>query len=242
MPDQPVPASQHRQRHLGGWPASAEAWVAAQGTSGDWGRREVLDAPMLELTTGARRAVDIGCGEGRFCRLLSDRGTTTIGVDPVESLIERARRLDPDGDYRLGRAEELPVVDADADLVVAYLTLIDVPDLDAAVAEMRRVLVPGGRVVIANLTSFTTATPPDGVPTQPVEVHDYLVERPIEVEFSGVRVVNWHRPLSRYVQAFLDAGFVLEHLDEPAPAEDSPRAARYRLAPWYVTMAWRRDG
>lgn len=54
----------------GGWKASAKAWIADMGEQGDYGRRFVLDAPMIarlrRLNGG--RALDIGCGEGRFCR------------------------------------------------------------------------------------------------------------------------------------------------------------------------------
>ena len=59
-----------------GWEASADAWVASQGDEGDFGRRWVMDAPMLERVRRRlwRRALDVGCGEGRFCRMLKAEG------------------------------------------------------------------------------------------------------------------------------------------------------------------------
>ena len=129
------------------------------GEHGDWSRRYVLDAVMLEqaLAGTPAEALDVGCGEGRFCRLLNARGIRTVGVDPTPALLERARALDPMGDYRLGIGEALPAEDASYDLVVSYLTLIDIPDYQAAIGEMARVLRPGGSLLVANLTSFATA-------------------------------------------------------------------------------------
>lgn len=93
-----------------GWAASAAAWIVEQGQDGDYGRRFVLDAPMKERIEGRgfRNALDVGCGEGRFCRIMQRAGIRTTGIDPTEALLARARELDPDGDYRLGRAGGSP--------------------------------------------------------------------------------------------------------------------------------------
>jgi trans-aconitate methyltransferase len=71
-------------------------------------------------------------------------------------LLARARELDPDGNYRLGSAETMEF-DAEFDLVVSYLSLIDMPDLVGGSAKMVAALRPGGTLLIANLTSFNTA-------------------------------------------------------------------------------------
>ena len=64
-----------------GWDESAAAWIASQGEDGDHGRRYVLDRPMLEraVAAGAAPALDVGCGEGRFCRMLAERGRLAPG-------------------------------------------------------------------------------------------------------------------------------------------------------------------
>src|SRR3954447_12972017 len=143
----------------GGWSESAGAWIASLGDEGDFTRRYVTDPAMIARVEGRgfRAALDVGCGEGRFCRMLGQLGVAATGVDPTPRLIDEAVRRDPAGDYRIGRAEMLEFADARFDLVVSYLTLIDIPDIEQAVAEMERVLAPGGTLLIANLTSFTTA-------------------------------------------------------------------------------------
>src|SRR5690606_14307340 len=72
-------------------------------------------------------------------------------------LLQQARRRDPQGDYRQGVAEKLDFADGGFDLVVSYLTLIDIADIEAAIPEMARVLAPGGSLLIANLNPFLTA-------------------------------------------------------------------------------------
>jgi len=50
------------------------------------------------------RALDVGCGEGRFCRMMQALEISTVGVDPTRALTDRARLLDPLGEYRIGCA------------------------------------------------------------------------------------------------------------------------------------------
>jgi SAM-dependent methyltransferase len=120
-----------------GWDESAAAWIADMGTRGDYGREFVLDQPMIGRVKGRgfQRALDVGCGEGRFCRMLKELGVTAIGIDPTKVLVQHANQQDPEGEYRLGIAEALEFADRSFDLVVSYLTLIDIPDVGAAIAE-----------------------------------------------------------------------------------------------------------
>ena len=94
------------------------------GERGDWAREHVLDPVMLCRVAEGRfeRALDVGYGEGRFCRMLSAAGLAATGIDPTGPLIETARQRDPSGDYRLGEAGELEFEAASFDLVVSYLT------------------------------------------------------------------------------------------------------------------------
>ncbi len=213
-----------------GWEASAQAWIEVIGSEGDWGRRYVLDAPMLQRVRGRgiQSAVDIGCGEGRFCRMLKAEGIDCIGIDPTLALIEQARRCDLAGDYRIAGAESLPLQDASCDLAVFYLSLIDIAELDAALAEAHRVLKPGGSLLIANLQGFNTAAVGQG-------------ESVTWIAWQGIRIANHHRPLQRYLQALLSLGFELRHFAEPAPVGVAgDKADRYRRAPNFLLMEWER--
>ena len=230
------------QMENNGWDDSAEAWIADMGDKGDFSRRHVLDAPMLALARGRgfRTALDIGCGEGRFCRMLAAEGIATTGIDPTLRLLDAARTRDPQGNYLQARAEALPFADASFDLVVSYLTLIDIDDYAAAIAEMARVLRPGGSLLIANLNSFSTA----GDWTAEGKAAGFLIDNYLDSRaewesWNGILIRNWHRPFHLYMQALLKNGLRLAHFDEPAPTGgDAQQVARYRRAPWLHVMEW----
>lgn len=232
-----------------GWDDSARAWIESVGERGDWGREHVLDPVMMERIHAGRfrNALDVGCGEGRFCRLLKAAGIAAIGIDPTTQLLETARSRDPGGDYREGRAERLEFPDDSFDLVVSYITLIDIPDYKAAIAEMARVLKPGGALLLANLTGFTSACASRGWVRDDAgaylhyPVDRYLDEFPFWFEWSGIRVENWHRPLAAYMAAFLGNGLDLTFFAEPPPVSGGAAQQQIsRRVPWFVVMEWRK--
>jgi len=228
------------------WQTSADAWITDMGEYGDFGRRYVLDPVMLSraLLRSPKKALDIGCGEGRFCRMLKTRGIEVTGVDPTPALIAAARARDTDGSYVEAGAEHLPFRNEAFDLVVSYLSLIDIPDVQKAIPEMARVLNPGGTLLIANLNSFQTACA-GWVKGHTGErlyfpIDNYLQERSMLIEYRGIRVVNHHRPMSTYLRALLDTGLHLAYFDEPVPSAEAPgaKATSYRRVPWFHVMEW----
>jgi SAM-dependent methyltransferase len=231
-----------------GWADSAAAWIADMGEFGDYSRRFVLDQAMLDRIRdrGFRSALDVGCGEGRFSRILQTHGMRVIGIDPTDAFLLQARRMDPQGDYRHGRAECLAFPDGSFDLVVSYLTLIDITDAGHAIAEMARVLCPGGSLLIANLNSFSTASlpavrTPRGTMAPPFVIDHYLEERAEWVGWRGIRIRNWHRPLSTYMSLLLGQGLLLRHFAEPEPQGGDPAMAeRYRRVPYFLVMEWQK--
>lgn len=233
-----------------GWEDSAAAWIADMGEHGDFGRRYVLDPVMLPLAlaNGAKTALDVGCGEGRFCRMLTAGGIAVTGIDPTPSLIEHARKRDPEGTYVETDAANLPFGDGTFDLVVSYLSLIDMPDVAPAIAEMTRVLKPGGHLLIANLNGFNTAgqetdwSLDEHGKRKHFQIDHYLTESAAWVEWRGIRIRNHHRPLSTYMKLLLAQGLNLTHFDEPRPTADAPaaRAVDYVRAPWFMVMEWKK--
>jgi SAM-dependent methyltransferase len=232
-----------------GWESSAQAWIDSVGERGDWGREHVLDPAMLARVGNGRfrNVLDVGCGEGRFCRLLTAQGIATTGIDPTPALLETARKRDPGGDYRFGRAEQLDFESASFDLVVSYVTLVDIADFRTAIREMARVVRPGGVVLVANLNGFASAGAAQGWVKDEAGRHlhfpvdRYLDEHPFWIAWAGIRIENWHRPLSAYMTAFLEAGLNLTFFAEPAPVSgDAAHQERARRAPWFVVMEWQK--
>lgn len=214
----------------GEWAAFAREWIDRMARRGDAAREGLLDDWMLDVVgdVSGRTVIDLGCGEGRFSRMLAARGARTFGVDLQPTFIEHARRAaGPEEAYELGDMQDLcDIADASVDVAVSYISLVDVPDQDAAVREAHRVLVPGGRFVVCNLAPMATACTvgdpwlrEDGRKLHYI-LDDYAHEGPRDIPFpSGHRITNHHRMLSTTVNGFLAAGFQLRHLHEPLPTE-----------------------
>jgi SAM-dependent methyltransferase len=97
------------------------------------------------------RVVEVGFGPGQLLEMLRDRVSTLVfaGVDPSEIMVRRARRRNPRADLQVGAAAAMPFPDGQADLVISVNNVPMWPDPDAGLIEIRRVLRPGGRLVIA---------------------------------------------------------------------------------------------
>ena len=140
------------------WDASAEAWIDSLKNGEDLSRIAVLDGPMLAAVreSAAQHVLDVGCGEGRFCRMMAEFVPQVTGLDSTARLLQEAEQQGG-AEYIEGRAEALPFAVATVDLVVSYHSLIDIADSRVAIGEMARVVRPGGHVLIGNLNSWVTA-------------------------------------------------------------------------------------
>ena len=110
---------------------------------------------IIERHVDGRRALDFGCGTGRSTRFLRDLGFEVVGVDISGSMLERARELDPAGDYRLVPDGALPGLEPESfDLVLSVFTFDNIPAMKhkiALIRELGGLLARDGRIV--NLVS-----------------------------------------------------------------------------------------
>jgi ubiquinone/menaquinone biosynthesis C-methylase UbiE len=100
------------------------------------------------------RVVDVGCGPGLFLKAAAERGATAVGVDPSVRMRRLALRRIPAGLRPAvtvvdGAAERLPLADGSATVAWAVASFHHWSDPDAGLDEVRRVLAPGGRLLIA---------------------------------------------------------------------------------------------
>jgi ubiquinone/menaquinone biosynthesis C-methylase UbiE len=150
---------------------------------------------LLAAQPGAA-VVDVGCGAGRAVGELVERGVKAVGVDPTEQMIDVARRRWSGADFRLAGAYGLPFREGVLDGYRADKVFHVLDDPARALAEARRVLAPGGRVVLVGQDWDTFVIDSDAPELTRVIVHARadLVENP--------RVARRHRNL------LLEAGFL----------------------------------
>lgn len=111
---------------------------------------ELFELLVAEGDLLGRRVLEVGCGTGRLAVALAERGARVWGVDPAEEMLGRAREaaVGTRVGFKHGRAEGLPFKDAWFERAVMRL-VVHLLDRPAALAELARVLVPGGRLAIA---------------------------------------------------------------------------------------------
>lgn len=120
-----------------------------------FGSREKVHADDLafigrHLTLRPGVVLDVGCGPGHLTGYLRSLGVDAAGIDLVPEFVAHARAAHPDGTYRLGSMSSLDAEDRSVAGILAWYSMIHLqpPDLDGVLAEFRRVLAPGGTLVV----------------------------------------------------------------------------------------------
>jgi SAM-dependent methyltransferase len=166
-----------------------------------------------------RRILDAGCGSGPLFEALRDRGAIVTGFDSSTAMLELARR-------RLGAGADLQVADLGSPLpfgdgafddVVACLVLHYLEHWTGPLAELRRVLKPGGRLIVAVDHPFVTVL--SNFEAGRKAGYFGVSKRTEEWTIGDHTALMsfWHRPLHAMAEAFTAAGFRISVISEPEP-------------------------
>ncbi|CAN3126345.1 class I SAM-dependent methyltransferase [Mycobacterium sp. smrl_JER01] len=159
--------------------------------------------------------LDAACGPGLYAEELVNRGAEVIGFDQSPRMVELARQRVPTAEFRthdLARPLDW-LAEGTVDCVLFALALEYVDDRVAALTEFRRVLRPGGALVLSRLH-----------PTGDWLRHggNYFKQRVIDETWSrGWQVRYWLAPLEATCEELHHAGFLIERLLEPRPAPEA---------------------
>jgi SAM-dependent methyltransferase len=208
-----------------GYDSFAEGYSAENESNlinGYYGRPAILN---LAGDVAGRRILDAGCGSGPIAAALRDRGAIVTGFDASAGMLELARRrLGLDADLHLADlGRPLPFPDSAFDDVVACSVLHYLEDWTDPLAELRRVLRPGGRLIAAVEHPFAIEMMHH---LRGVRAPYFLTRSRTEEWTYGGRsgqVTFWDRPLHAMTDAFIAAGFRITVISEPFPAPDTPR-------------------
>ena len=197
--------------------AFAEAYAAESESNlanGYYTRPAILG---LAGDVAGRRILDVGCGAGPILEVLRERGASVTGVEPSAKMLELARQRLGEGAalHQAGLGgDPLPFPDCAFDDAIACLVLHYLEDWKAPLTELRRVLVPGGRLIVAVNHPFAYRL------QHPEADYFAITKWSEEHTFSGqsATLTYWHRPLHAMTSAFTEAGFRVAVVSEPPPA------------------------
>jgi SAM-dependent methyltransferase len=187
-----------------------------------------IEEPIVQRLCGdvaGKRVLDAGCGTGRHTRWLCERGARVTAVDPSDAMLAIARAKCAGAELVTGSLDALP--GGDYAVVVSALVVEHLPDLRAAIAELARVLAPGGRLVVSAFHPFFLLK---GVPPHFAHADGNEYELPAHVHL-----------VSDYVAAVSAARLSLAELLEPV-VDDAcvaalPSYAKHRGHPIAIVLA-----
>ncbi len=219
------------------WETHAGWWQDAFTEGADAEYTEQIIPLAAEHLAGATSVLDVGTGEGQLARVAAGAGARVVGVDPSWGQLTEAALRGGGPVYLRAEAVSLPFPDGAFDAALACLVFEHIEGVDAAIAEVGRVLRPGGRFLFL-LNHPLLQVPGSGwiddhiLDEQYWRIGPYLIEdETMEEVEKDVFLPFIHRPLSRYVNGLARHGVLVTEMVEPAPPPGFlARASEYEAA------------
>lgn len=146
-------------------------------------------------------AADVACGTGRLTAMLCELGHRVTGIDPSAGMLKIAASKGLPATFVTGSFDALPLPSDSVDLATCALALTHFSDLRQAIAEIARIVRPGGHVVLTDVHPIATATGGQA-----------LFRRSDGSRGVTVNLQHW---VSDYIRAFTFAGLAIEACHEP---------------------------
>lgn len=253
------------------WDENAEAWTMLSRMGANVYRDQFNSPAFLSILPEIKglAGLDIGCGEGTDTRSLARLGAKMAGIDISKNFIRYAREAEEEEPlgirYETANAGALPFPDSSFDFAAATMSLMDMPQPERALKETFRVLRPGG------FLQFSIIHPCFDTPLKKwvdnekgehiaMQVGDYFGSTDGQIEewifgfappeLKGMlrkfRAPRFHMTLSRWLNAIVDAGFIIERVHEPTASDETierfPHLADTRIISHFLIVRCRRPG
>lgn len=228
-------------------PEMADYWTAMIRDEINPFRKYVSDPALfsrLDTWTKPVSILELGCGEGYVVRRLNQQGHTVTGFDLSLPLLDAAQTADQHhSNFVNGDVLQLPFCDGAFEAAVSNFLIIELPDPAVAVAEVARVLKPGGRFLFEIVHPFCFTD--NAGQTSGQRVTDYFTSQFFAEKFvidgrvSPMKSIRYHHPLSLYTNALTQHGFHITALEEPQPAPTTPADHPIReilKEPWFMII------
>lgn len=265
---------------VGLWQDNADSWTVLSRLGYDICRDGLNLPAFLRILPPVKglRGLDIGCGEGTNTRAVARLGAKMTAIDPSSRFVDHARSYQSEDnskpgsngssseiEYHVQSATELTFEDNSFDFAMSTMVLMDIPDLEAVLKEVHRVLKPGGFFQFS-IVHPCFSTPEiewqeeegaDGQINRRLMVSKYFEEgayleewtfsslpKHLSEDHQEFKVAHYHRTLSTWLNSLVKAGFHLEESHEPCPdaktIEKYPELARPATVAWFLHLRVRK--
>lgn len=253
------------------WNENAAAWTELARAGFDTYRDHLNTPAFFEILPDVKglSGIDIGCGEGYNTRLLAKKGATLKAADISAIFIEKAKEAAQEDalgiDYVIAGAESLPFANEQFDFATSFMCLMDIPDPAKALQEAYRVLKPNGFLQFS-ITHPCFNTPhrknlrQPGGKTFAIEVGGYFnhlngrieewifsdAPAALKNEFSKFKIPLFNWTLTQWFSFILNAGFIIEQINEPYPPDETirkyPSLQDAQLVAYFLHIRCRKPG
>jgi ubiquinone/menaquinone biosynthesis C-methylase UbiE len=251
------------------WDKNAEAWIELSRMGYDIYRDYVNTPAFLKLLPDVKglRGLDVGCGEGHNTRLVAKRGASMTAFDISLNFVRAAHKMGVAENYAvehcLANAVQIPIADNVFDFVIATMSIMDMPEQERVLAEVYRVLRPGGffQFSICHPCFMTRHRKPlrdENGDEYAVEIGGYFNPFRGEIEnwffsnapqelkdkFAPLQTPRFDNTLSGWLNILLDVGFRMERFVEPSADEETikrcPHVADTRVVGYFLIILCRK--
>lgn len=184
-----------------------------------------LDVPsmtkLIKKHVNGCNVLDLGCGSGIFAAQVRFWGGKVVGLDQSSTMINIARRENPEIDFYLGNAETMPFKEQQFDVVYSCLMIHSFQELGPLFAEVARVICPSGRFIFSCHHPFNEILDEVGNgSTYKVTMRPYFHNEEYRWKmFEGMELVSYHHTFETIFKALNQTGFVVDNLIETTPSE-----------------------